>query len=77
MRVCEMLTPFEREMEQSDGELRRLAARLSAYEQQYRMTSDEFYRRFCAGKLGDDMDFVEWSIFWEMYQATEKLEPQR
>ena len=37
------------------------------------MTSDEFYRRFRAGKLGDDMVFVEWSIFWEMCQATEKL----
>ena len=41
------------------------------------MTSDEFYRRFRAGTLGDSIDFVEWSIFWEMYQATEKLEPQK
>jgi hypothetical protein len=39
------------------------------------MTSDEFYRRFREGTLGDSMDFVEWSIFWEMYQATEKSEP--
>ena len=72
-----MLTPFEQERSQRDSELRRLAARLSAYEQTHSMTSDEFYRRFRAGKLGDDMDFVEWSIFWEMCQATEKLEPQR
>ena len=72
-----MLTPLEQERSQRDSELRRLAARLSAYEQTYNMTSDEFYRRFRAGKRGDDMDFVEWSIFWEMCQATEKLEPQR
>ena len=77
MRVCEMLILPEQGMGQSDGELRRLAARLSAYEQQYRMTSDEFYRRFRAGILGDSIDFVEWSIFWEMYLATEKLAPQR
>ena len=70
-----MLTLPERETDQGSGELRRLAAHLSAYEQQYRMTSDEFYRRFRAGTLGDSMDFVEWSIFWEMYQATEKPEP--
>lgn len=70
-----MLTLPEREMDQSDGESRRLGARLSAYEQQYDMTSDSFYRRFRAGILGDGMDFVEWSIFWEMYQATENLEP--
>jgi hypothetical protein len=64
-------------MGQNDGDLRQLAARLSTYEQQYGMTSDEFYRRFCAGELGDAMDFVEWGIFWEMYQATEKLGSQR
>ncbi len=72
-----MLTLPEREMDQSDGESRRLGARLLAYKQQYGMTSDNFYRRFRAGILGDDMDFVEWSIFWEMYQATENLEPPR
>ncbi len=72
-----MLTPPEREMGQSDCKLGRLAARLSAYEQGYGLTSDEFYRRFRTGELGDDMEFVEWSIFWEMYQATEKLAPQR
>ena len=72
-----MQTQFSGEVGQSDGDLRRLAARLSAYEQQYGMTSSEAYRRFCAGKLGDDMDFVEWGIFREMYQATEKLGLQR
>jgi len=72
-----MLTPPEREMGQSDCKLGRLAARLSAYEQGYGLTSDEFYRRFRAGTLGDSMEFVEWSIFWELYQATEKLVPQR
>ena len=41
------------------------------------MTPSEAYRHFCAGELGDDMDFVEWGIFWEMYQATEKLGSQR
>jgi hypothetical protein len=60
------------EIAQCRTELQRLVARLSAYEQQYHMTSDEFYRRFRNGELGDDMDLVEWSIFWDMYQATEK-----
>jgi hypothetical protein len=54
------------------GELNRLAARLSTYEQRYGMASDEFYRRFRSGELGDAFDFVEWSIFLEMYQAAEK-----
>jgi len=46
-----------------------LAQRLRAYEQQYGMVSEDFSRRFQTGELGDDIDFVEWSIFWDMYQT--------
>ena len=39
------------------------------------MSSEAFYRRFHAGELGDAMDFVEWDVFYEMYQAIlERLE---
>ena len=57
------------EAEQADKELRDWEARLAKYEQQFSMTSSEFYRRFRAGELGDEMDFVEWSVFYDMYQA--------
>ena len=57
------------EAERALAERRDLEARLSAYEGQFNMSSEEFYRRFRAGKLGDGMDFVEWSVFYEMYQA--------
>lgn len=50
-------------------ELERLSTRISAYEEQYAMKSDLFYPRFMAGEMGDDMDFVEWSIFFDLYQA--------
>lgn len=46
-----------------------LESRLSSYEEQYQMSSEAFYRRFHAGELGDAMDFVEWDVFCEMYQA--------
>jgi hypothetical protein len=36
------------------------------------MGSEEFYRRFRAGELGDDIDFVEWGVFWDMHRATER-----
>ncbi len=36
------------------------------------MTSREFYERFRTGELGDEMDFVEWSVFWDMRQATQQ-----
>ena len=60
------------EVEQCRIELQRLKARLVTYEQQYDMPSDEFCRRFQSGDLGDDMDFVEWSAFRDMFQATQR-----
>lgn len=63
------------ETERAFAEQRDLEARLSAYEEQFNMSSEEFYRRFRAGELGDGIDFVEWSVFYEMYQAIlERLE---
>jgi len=57
------------EADRIQAELNRLSARLHAYEAQYEIESDLFYLRFMSGEMGDDMDFVEWSIFWELYQA--------
>ena len=57
------------EAERALAERRDLEARLSAYEKQFNMSSQEFYRRFRSGELGDGMDLVEWSVFYEMYQA--------
>jgi hypothetical protein len=60
------------EARQCHAELQRLSARLAEYEKRYGMSSTEFYRRFRAGELGDEMDLVEWSVFWDMHQATQK-----
>ena len=57
------------EIEQAQAEQRDLQIRLSAYEEQYDLPSEEFYRRFRSGELGDGIDFVEWSVFYEMYQT--------
>ena len=58
------------EIERAYVERRDLDARLADYEKRYHMSSEEFYRRFRAGELGDGMDFVEWSVFYDMHQAT-------
>ncbi len=57
------------EIERAYTERRDLETRLSNYEKRYHKSSEEFYRGFRAGKLGDEMDFVEWSVFYEMHQA--------
>jgi hypothetical protein len=33
------------------------------------MSSAEFYPKFRAGQLGDDLDFVEWSSFYQMWSS--------
>jgi hypothetical protein len=40
---------------------------LAAFEQKYRMASDEFYAQYLAGKLEDSKDFVEWSGDYQHY----------
>jgi len=57
------------EIKRAYVERRDLDARLADYEKRYHMSSEEFYRRFRAGELGDGMDFVEWSVFCEMHRA--------
>ncbi|MFM9268604.1 hypothetical protein [Tychonema sp. BBK16] len=39
---------------------------LQQFETHYAMSSPEFYQKFRAGELGDDIDFVEWSSFYQM-----------
>jgi hypothetical protein len=43
--------------------------RLSGYEEQYRMASEEFFDSFSKGKRGDSADFVEWANDYQHYMA--------
>ena len=53
-------------------ELTALQARLEAFEREYQMSSEDFYRCFHDGKLGDEADFFEWSAFYDMAQTLRK-----
>ncbi|MBC8509336.1 MAG: hypothetical protein ISR58_14095 [Anaerolineales bacterium] len=50
-------------------ELAELQNNLSAFEDEYQMSSDDFYGQFQAGTLGDDADFFEWSAVYDMAQS--------
>jgi hypothetical protein len=39
---------------------------MADYERQYGMKSADFFAQFEAGKLGDRMDFMEWSGLFQM-----------
>lgn len=50
-------------------ELAELQIILEAFEEEYQMSSVDFYSQLQAGKLGDDADFFEWSAVYDMAQS--------
>lgn len=44
-----------------------VAKRLSAYEERFSMSSEEFYDKYTKGGLADSIDFVEWSNDYQHY----------
>ncbi|HBE21399.1 MAG TPA: hypothetical protein DEG17_23550 [Cyanobacteria bacterium UBA11149] len=55
----------------TQSELLNLNNRLKSFESQYQMSSENFYQRFRVGELGDSIDFFEWSVFYEMWNAAQ------
>lgn len=56
--------------------LGRYEERLSAFERQYGMTSEDFAAKFNAGELGDDADWFEWQYLLDAYHETlRQLQP--
>ncbi|MDB9320714.1 hypothetical protein PN483_10315 [Nodularia spumigena CS-591/04] len=39
---------------------------LQTFEQEYQLSSEQFYQEFKAGELGDGIDFIEWNAFYQM-----------
>ena len=44
-----------------------LIAELKRFEKKFGMSTLEFYEKFCRGKMGDDMDIIEWAGPYEAY----------
>ena len=52
--------------------LRQYQARLSAFEQQHQMTSEQFARAFNAGELGDNEAWFEWGFVLDAVKETQR-----
>jgi hypothetical protein len=50
----------------------RLLRQCRQFEEDYALDSTEFYTRYEAGKMGDEMDFVEWAATIEMLANIDK-----
>ena len=48
------------------NEIERLNGQLKKFEQAYEKDSQVFYKEFKKGKLGDEMDFIEWSSLYRI-----------
>ncbi len=74
---CEQPNPVDKlitiEQERTQRELTDLNARLRAFETSFRLSSDEFYRRYEAGELGDSAEFMEWASFYDMRAALRQM----
>ena len=53
-------------------QIQELEIYLQEFEQQYQLSSKDFYRQFKTGQLGDNVDFVEWSAFYQMWLDLQK-----
>lgn len=56
------------ELEKLQDRQSRVREKLTTFEEKYHMRTEEFFRQFREGKLGDDMDFFEWSALEEIHQ---------
>ena len=55
--------------------LRDLERDLSELEQQYQMSSEEFFQRWQAGEMADTADFMDWNALYQMaHEVRERLD---
>jgi len=52
--------------------LRQYRTRLSGFEQQHKMASEQFAAKFGAGELGDDAVWFEWEFVLDAARDTER-----
>lgn len=63
---------LEQEEARAKRAVNELEQRLHVFEQQYQLTTEEFYRQYEAGQLGDSLDFMEWSSFHDMWRSSQQ-----
>ncbi|NOZ59302.1 MAG: hypothetical protein GXO66_06990 [Euryarchaeota archaeon] len=65
---------FERERRLLRKKLQFYEKRLESFEKEYKMSSEEFQRRFNRGEIGDDKTWFEWLFALKVYnQLKERL----
>src|SRR5215510_10750279 len=55
------------EIDKLRGRQNQLRERLTAFEEAYKLKTEEFVQQFREGTMGDAMDFFEWAALADMY----------
>ena len=57
--------------------IKKASQKIRQFERKYKMSSEEFYKAFSSGELGDASDFMEWAgeyeILVDLKQDIEKI----
>ena len=62
------------EISKTTRELDELKKELIVFEERFKMSSEDFFRKLHCGELNDSADFFEWSSLYQMYlRACERL----
>jgi len=57
---------IDRQIARDEADLKRANQVLAQFEQQYGLSTDDFWFRFQAGQTADSADFMEWNVFSKM-----------
>lgn len=70
--VLSLRNIFLEEIKSIEQQIKEVEIDLETFEKQYHLSSEQFYQQFKEGRLGDDIDFVEWSAFYQMWDSLQK-----
>ena len=59
-------------IEELERDLKEINTQLSVFEKKYKMKNEEFFSMFESGKLGDNLDCMEWSSLLDMRERIKK-----
>lgn len=71
-RILVMLNPNKELPVATQTGKEALHRRLSAFEEQYGLSSVEFYERYQRGELGDERDFIVWAGLIQLLERMSK-----
>jgi hypothetical protein len=62
-----VIRTLKSKIEEMSHKINDIHENLIYFEKKYGMESEEFYKKYVDGTLGDDMDFLEWKASTEIY----------